>query len=168
MQLSLEWLFHPGSCTSGAPRRTWQVNRRMPRSCRAGRQAGSGWAGQESQAGGQASRRDGWLAGWVGKWAGLLGRARGQAGWHRQGFRSCTPATRARPTALLTASTRPHLGPRRRLLVLWNDDDGGLADGGLWVLVGGGLQAPRHLQQAGRRAGTQAACELSVRWQWCC
>jgi hypothetical protein len=30
MQLSLLWLFHPGSCTSGAPRRTCTVNRRMP------------------------------------------------------------------------------------------------------------------------------------------
>jgi hypothetical protein len=32
MQLSLLRLFHPGSCTSGGPRRTCTVNSRMPRS----------------------------------------------------------------------------------------------------------------------------------------
>ena len=30
MQLSLLWLFHIGSCTSAAPRRTWHVKSEMP------------------------------------------------------------------------------------------------------------------------------------------
>jgi hypothetical protein len=140
MQLSLEWLFHPGSCTSGAPRRTWQVNSRMPCSCRqAGRAGGAGVGGRV----GQGGAGGGW------------GAACRLPGGHilLAAMQPWQPCLCLPPACCLTPA---HLRPWRRLLVLWNDDNGWLADGGLRVLVGGGLQAPRHLRGASRQADSRA------------
>jgi hypothetical protein len=38
----------------------------------------------------------------------------------------------------------PHLGRFSCLLVLWDDDDCWLSDGGGWVLIWGGFEAPGH------------------------
>lgn len=74
---------------------------------------------------------------------------------------SCTMQAK-HPDTPRPASTR--LGPRRRLLVLRNDHDGGLPDGGARVLVGCGLEPARHLQVGSRQAagGGRAATREKV------
>ena len=58
MQLSLEWLLSFGSCTSGGPRRTWTVNRRMPRTATAG--SGALYSGMMTTVAGPMVTRGSW------------------------------------------------------------------------------------------------------------
>ncbi len=58
MQLSLEWEFHFGSCTSGRPRRTWVVNSRIPRVRTDG--SGSLYSGMITIVGGVIVNRGSW------------------------------------------------------------------------------------------------------------
>lgn len=80
---------------------------------------------------------------------------------------------------------RPYLGVAVSCFVLWDDDDGGLPDGGAGVLVGGGLEATRDLRRivkswpwmlllpfgclqgdASSKKGTQHAHSHGMRFIW--
>lgn len=163
IQFSLLCEFQPGSWTSGAPRRTWQVNSVMPRSCREVRCVHSVtcptsqscpacWRHRAlpARAGTLPSDRQHQL--WTTKHA-LESACNLQPCCHV----STSAGTRPRLICGAGAGSRrgvlPHLGAAVRRLVLWYDDYGGRADGGAGVLIWGGLQAARDLR---RRCPAQA------------